>query len=257
MPATIPEWPRPHFCEPGGRPFLFYVVYGRFAELPSLSASTYRSAGLPPGLDLSHYGTDNHPNVVNGFREGYLWDELRARDPDLARAVRQSAECLILRGELDDQTDLNYLRDAVGLLTFLLDHGGVTVYDPQMFHWWQPGEWKRRIFEPAEPVPGRHVVLLTSPEAEPSLTWIHTRGLRKFGRPDLSVRGVPARHREAVIDLCNRFIQLQALGGVIAEGQKVRMKSLPSGMRCHHRGDLDDPDFNNVHVEIRWEVERN
>jgi hypothetical protein len=36
---------------------------------------------------------------------------------------------------LEDQSDLSYLRDTVGLLTSLLDHGGVTVYDPQMFHW--------------------------------------------------------------------------------------------------------------------------
>ena len=33
-----------------------------------------------------------------------------------------------------DQGDLNYLRGAVGLLTFLLDHGGIVVYDPWMFH---------------------------------------------------------------------------------------------------------------------------
>jgi hypothetical protein len=28
------------------------------------------------------------------------------------------------------------------------------------------------------------------------------------------------------------------------------MRSLPSGMICTHKGDVDDPDFNNVHVEI-------
>jgi hypothetical protein len=53
-----------------------------------------------------------------------------------------------------------------------------------------------------------------------------------------------------VIDLCERFIELQAFGARIAEGQEVRMKTLPWGMTCHHAGDLDDPDFNNVHVEI-------
>ena len=89
------------------------------------------------------------------------------------------------------------------------------------------------------------------------MTWFHSRGMRKFGRPDLSVHNVPVEHQEAVIDVCNRFIQWQALGGIIEEGQEIRMKSLPSRMTCHHRGDLDDPDFNNVHVEITWEHERN
>jgi hypothetical protein len=28
------------------------------------------------------------------------------------------------------------------------------------------------------------------------------------------------------------------------------MNSAASVMRCHHRGDVEDPDFNNVQVEI-------
>ena len=42
------------------------------------------------------------------------------------------------------------------------------------------------------------------------------------------------------------------LGAIIEEGQKIRMNSLPEGITCHYEGDLDDPDFNNVHIEIRW-----
>jgi hypothetical protein len=99
------------------------------------------------------------------------------------------------------------------------------------------------------------VIILTSDEDESGngsnpLTWFHTRGLRKFGRPDLSVHDVPARHHGAVIELIQRFIEVQAFGGTIAEGQEITMRSLPPGMTCHHGGDLDDPDFNNVHVEI-------
>lgn len=78
----------------------------------------------------------------------------------------------------------------------------------------------------------------------------HTRGMRKFGRPDLSAHGVSSRHREAIIELFDRFIEFQAFGGIITEGMEIRMGGLPSGMTCRHGGDLDDPDFNNVHVEI-------
>src|SRR5262249_32325720 len=141
MAAALLDWSRPHFRRPGGKPFLFYVVYGRFADLPALSASKYRSVGILPGMDLAHSDNAQQPNVLAGFQEGYLWDGLKAETPDLAERVSGSPECLILRGELDDGPTLNYLRDTVGLLTFLLDHGGVTVYDPQMFHWWESEEW--------------------------------------------------------------------------------------------------------------------
>ncbi len=255
MDGPLADWARPHYRDPGGRPFLFYVVYGMFHTPLRIDAQKYRTIGIPLGLGLSHYDRAKYPDVLARFQEGYLWDELLVHNSILARGVSDSDECLILRGEIDDRSDLNYLRDSVGLLTYFLDHGGVCVYDPQMFRWWEPVAWRRHIFEPGGPVPREHVVILTSDEdksgsrAEP-LTWFHTRGMRKFGRPDLSVHGVPLEHHEAVIDLLERFIELGAFGGVIAEGQKIRMRSLPPGMTCHHKGDLDDPDFNNVHVEI-------
>jgi hypothetical protein len=251
MSDDLPDWPRRFYQRPGGKPFLFYVVFGACSEMPTLCRQDYRSNGVFPDLELTHYDRGKHAGVLEGFCEGYLWEELNRHKPALAHAVREADECLVLRGELEDQSDLNYLRDTVGLLTFLLDHGGIVVYDPWMFHWWEPREWKNRIFQPGGAVPRQHVIILTSdkPEAA-SLTWFHTRGMRKFGRPDLSVRRVPPRYRDAVIDLFERFIEFQAFGGIIEEGQEIRMKTLPRGMTCHHAGDLDDPDFNNVHVEI-------
>lgn len=254
MPQHLTAWPRPYYERPGGRPFLFYVVFGAF-DAGYEVGSEYRTLGVHPGLRLDLYNRQDHAEVLSGFQAGYLWDGLVAQEPALARRIAESDQCLILRGELEDRGDLNYLRDSVGLLTFFLDHGGVCVYDPQMFRWWEPEAWRRQVFQPAGPVPRQHVVVLTSDEGESGAldeprTWFHTRGMRKFGRPDLSVHDVLPQYHEAVIDLFERFIEFQALGGIIAEGQAIGMRNLPPGMTCHHGGDLDDPDFNNVHVEI-------
>jgi hypothetical protein len=147
---------------------------------------------------------------------------------------------------------LNYLRDCVGLVAFFLDHGGRVLYDPLMLHWWDRETWNERIFSPAGPVPRHHVAILLSPEEGRPTTWVHTRGMLKFGRPDISAPGVDEASLESVVDLCNRLIEFQAFGGVLREGQEIRMASLPPGGRVRHAGDLDDPDFNNVHVEISW-----
>lgn len=257
MSSSLPDWPRRHFKEGGGKPFLFFVVFGKFQDLPGLSASKYRSTGLPSGFELSRYDAERHPDVLSRFQDGFVWNQFQVNNPDLANRVVESTECLILRGEIEDCDKLNYLRDSVGLVTYLLDQGGVTIYDPFMFRWWEPELWRERIFDPSAPVPTHHVVVLTSEESAPSLTWFHTRGMRKFGRPDLSIHNVPTKYRDAIIDLCNRFIEFQAFGGIIEEGQEIRMRSLPTGMTCHHGGHLDDPDFNNTHVEIAWQHERN
>jgi hypothetical protein len=89
-------------------------------------------------------------------------------------------------------------------------------------------------------------------QEEGGTEWIFTRGMRKFGRPDISVHGVAERYREAVIKMCNRFIEFLAYGGDIPDGREIRINGLPEGMVCRRRGDFEDPDFNNIHAEIVW-----
>ena len=93
-------------------------------------------------------------------------------------------------------------------------------------------------------------MILTSAEEDPALTWFHTRGMRIFGRPDISVRHVSAERHAAVVELCNRLIEMQAHGALIPDGQAVRMASLPAGGVMRTQGDVEDPDFNNLHLEI-------
>ena len=252
--SFLASWPRRHYALAGSaEAFLFYVVYGDIDIEAPLAGEIYRVGGVPQGLDVMSYGPDSHPEVPDSFREGYLWQQLQEEDPELAQAIGSQERCLVLRGDFLDPATLDYLRDTVGLVTHFLDHGGVGVYDPQMFTWWAPESWKEKLFVPAAPMPGNHTVILVSEDSDET-EWIHTRGMRKFGRPDLSIHRVPQAHREDVIELVDRFIEFQALGGVIEEGHEVDMRTLPPGMHCHHRGDLDDPDFNNVHVEIEHDL---
>jgi hypothetical protein len=251
MTDPLQDWPRPHLVDGGAHPFLFYAVFGAHANDMKLSRSKYRCDAMPEHLDLFAYGPSSHPEVLDDFRSGYLWDELLSDDPVLAAQIKAQSVGVVLKGPVADDSSLNYFRNAIGLLTCLLDAGGVAIYDPFRIKWWSPREWKAKVFEPAAPRPREHVVILVS--EEPGGTqWLHTRGLRKFGRPDLSIHDVTADRLDDVVDLFNRFIEFQAYGGVIVEGQEIRSRTLPSGMRCFHGGDEDDPDFNNVHVEIHW-----
>jgi hypothetical protein len=253
MESLLADWPRPHYVPGGKDPFLFYVVYGRIDDTMALYRSKYRSNGVPDGFDAVMYGPSADPDMVAAFREGYLWDRLTADNPSLAAKVLAQDHCLVLRGEVKDPPTLNYFRDTIGFLTFCLDAGGVAIYDPQMFKWWEPSDWQTRVFDIAMSVPRHHVFILHS-EDDDGTQWIHTRGMRKFGRPDLSIHNVPPRYHDVIIDLCNRFIQLLAFGGIVDEGQEIRMRSLPAGMKCFRRGNELDPAFNNVHIEIVWPI---
>lgn len=248
---VLPNWSREHYRQAGGEPFLFYVIFGAAVEELALSRSKYRCDEIPAGLEMLSYGPGSHPEVLDSFRSGYLWTQLQENEPQLAQEIATRQQCVIVRGSLGDQATLNYLRNTIGLLTCLLDHGGVGIFDPLSFQWWSPSAWRSKVFDPAALSPNEHVVILVSEETD-GTHWFHTRGLRKFGRPDLSIHGAPASYQEAVVDMFNRFIEFQAFGGVIENGEEVRLSSLPPGMRCVWGGSEEDPDFNNVHVEVHW-----
>jgi len=250
MSNTPADWPRPNFQQGGDVPFLFYVVYGPVPSEFTISQSHFRCAGIPNGIEITAYGPSTKPEVLDTFRSGYLWDELLKSNNTLADDITNQNECLVIKGDVKDHDDLNYFRDVIGLIQWLLDSGGVAVYDPQSFRWWSADIWRNNAFESDSGSPRNHVTILTSEEEQGE--WIHTRGLRKFGRPDLSIHHVLPEFREPVLELINRFIELQAFGGVIPDNEEIRIVNLPDGMTCHHRGDVDNPDFNNVHIEIEW-----
>jgi hypothetical protein len=240
----LPSWPRRYFEPGGGNAHLFYAIHGRFREMPQISRARYRCDGVPAECDLQIYARTTQPEVFEIGLDNYLGAMLRKDDPTLFDAASSSEQCLVLRGELSDPPTLDYFRDVVGLVMALLDGGGTAVFDPHAFKWWSPQQWRELAFDPAAAVPRHHVSILVTDD------WYHTRGMIKFGRPDLSVHGVVPELEAAVQDLCNRFIEMQAFGAVVPEGQPIKMSSLPTGWRCFHRGSLDDPDFNNRHLEI-------
>jgi hypothetical protein len=247
----VKSWPRPHFVPSGGNPLLFYAVFGAFDLALPLSRSKYRTSGMPDWIDMVSYDRAKHPDTFQNYQTGPIWEKLSQDTPLTANEAERAPECVIVRGEPADPTTLDYFRDAIGILAWLIDAGGAAVFDPQMLWLWSADEWKEDAFEPNEPNPDRHTAIMVSSEEDGSC-WYHTRGMRKFGRPDISVHGVVPKHADGVTLLIERFVEFQAFGGVIPEGETIRMQSLPPGGKCRHRGDLEDPDFNNVHVEIEW-----
>ena len=249
--TELAHWDRPHWEAGGGTPTLFYKLHGEFSEAPAVSRSKYRCEGPPPGLDLTVVTEAEDPGSFGFGLDDVFAERLRRDHPTLTEQVEKAPHAMIIRGEIADHGDLNYLRDTVGLIMAMLDAGGLAVFDPFILDWWTPEAWRSEIFDADGPVPRHHALILVSEQEKADRKWIHTRGMRKFGRPDISIRGVEEGEMQAMIDLCNRFIEMQAFGAVIADAQPIRMKSLKGDWACFHGGDLDDPDFNNVHVEVR------
>lgn len=240
MSNMLSNWSRPYYQAYDQKPFLFYVVFGDFVLDAEIERAT---VVLPGGLDL---------RVVESgfFTEGASWELCRTHSPEVAETVRACSQALVLQGEISSEESLDYLKATLDFLTFLTDLGGRVVHDPLTLAWYSSEEWLAReelgqIFNPFD-----HTVILSSVEADG--VWLHTRGLLKFGRPDLSVRGLSEEEVPVLKKVMDRFISFQALGGVIEPHREIVLEGVDTGFGPSDvRGSLDDPDFNNTHVELQ------
>lgn len=236
---------RPYFDSPVGKALVWYCIYGDFPEKLVLDGK--ESKGMPEGVHAWRIPRDSRS--FQGFFQDYI-GTLLERKPGLAGIVRSAPEMLRISGEVEDQPDLGYLATVIEAVNAIGSSHGAGILDPQTFTWWGVEEWLER-FQPFTFRAHSHVGILKSSESDENL-WLHTRGMRKFARPDISISDVPEKDEDHAIEIINRFIEYQALGGVVQDGQEIRMRDVPPGMVCRPGGDLEDPDFNNLHIAILW-----
>lgn len=249
MTATDGDWSRPHWSRDEAKAMLLYFVFGQFAGELRLDSSAHGSRGLPPGAEMHRI-----PKALLAHWEGHplrgaLGGVLRDGNPDAFEAARTANECLMLRGELPDPESLGYLRDTLGVVSALLDAGGVAVVDPQILEMFAANDWQRYAGECSAP---RDHVLVLCQDDKAGLAWVKTRGMRKFARPDVSIRRVPQEDVQRAGAVAARLVDLQARGMRFGDGSTVEVEGMPDGLTVARRGSLDDPGFNNVHLELVW-----
>lgn len=251
QPAT---WPRPHWTPSEEPALLLYFVFGTFPAELRIPAGKYASRGLPQGIELLRYPHDALKPWAGYPLSGAIGDLLREDNAQAFAASADTPEVISMRGRITDPASLDYLRDALGVLAGLLDIGGISVVDPQILSMYSNDAWRQTFLHDGGASMRQHALIVCSndEDGDADEVWVHTRGMRKFARPDLSVRGVPKAHADQAGILCERLLEMQALGAHFVEDQPIEIAGLPSGMRVHHTGSMDDPRFNNTHIELRW-----
>ncbi|WP_251317923.1 hypothetical protein [Flintibacter muris] len=96
-------------------------------------------------------------------------------------------------------------------------------------------------------------MILSSP-CEDGTLWFHTRGMRKFGRPDIGLTGVPQGETQRAVALLNQMIYVEALGAVFTRSVGLHLSECETCVvHPELTGDLEDPGYNNEHYSLRWE----
>ena len=246
-----PDWTRPHWTRDEAKAMLIWFVFGEFAAEPKLDLTAHGSNGLPQGVEILRIPKDRLAHWGGHPLRGSLGEILREGNPGAFDAARKAPECLMLRGELADADSLAYLRDTLGVVAALLDVGGAAVVDPQILEMFSADDWRARYDSAALAAPRSHVLVLCQDDTG-GTAWIKTRGMRKFARPDISIRRVPQADVQRAGAIAARLVDLQARGMRFGDGSSVDVEGLPDGLKVKRGGSLDDPEFNNTHIGLTW-----
>ncbi|HXD36036.1 MAG TPA: hypothetical protein VN624_05245 [Rhodanobacter sp.] len=250
-PILLPAWQRPHWQASDEQILLQFYVFGKF-DAVRVPSQDYGSPGLPAGLSAT-----NHRHAELRSWDGYplkgaMGRMYKADAPQAWQRAFDAPEVMVVRGTLADSPATGYLRDTLGVLAGMLDIGGVAILDPQILSLLDAEAWRRRyLIREGAPI-RHHLLILCDAEATPGRSWIRTRGMRKFGRPDISIREVPDAAVDRAGALCEQLAELQALGAHFTDGQSLEGDGMPAGLVAKLGGGMDDLQFNNTRVEFRW-----
>ena len=142
------ECERPYYENSPHRPLLFYVIFGVKEQELEVSKERHRVDGFPAGLEFRFYRRTEDGAYMDALTCGAMGRVLDRQNHDLYETLCASDTWAVLRGEPEEDSDLRYLRNAVGFVQAALDGGGAGVLDVQTFTLYSPLDWENLIFAP-------------------------------------------------------------------------------------------------------------
>lgn len=258
--VVVPDWPRPHHEPTNGTAELLYVVVGDPPETLSVKRARHHVDSLEPEhLVVSKHARADDPAWFDAWLTGPMSAGLdETLGPSLAADVRGARRMSVVRGAFPDSPSLAYLRNAVGIVSAIAEAGGVAVFDANALTWWRPGDWHARFVEQSRFRVTDHVFIAVTddPSRRPGL-WTHTRGMRKFARPELHAQHLPGAYdvtNPAIRDSGDVLAGLAthlALGAVIPTGHVMHLPAWDA--RLTFFGDADPQTlryFSNAALEV-------
>ena len=224
-----PDWPRPHFKPSGATASLFYLVFGEPPAHLNVKRARHHVDELHPELQVSIHARGDDPAWFDGWLSNPLGAEIPRVFGDMASRVYTAGRVAAVRAEFDDPPSLAYLRNTVGVVSAISEEGAVAIFDVYWLTWWTPQDWRARFMDRSEFHIADHIFTAVSRDDAADTARMRTRGMRKFGRPELQVRRVPgaagvdgpALHHAT--ELLTGLATYMARGGVIADGETMHL----------------------------------
>jgi hypothetical protein len=166
------------------------------------------------------YQRDEAPQLFDEVRSPELLARAGRGLEDQDRAVlADAALCAVVRAEIANPENNDYVETLVHVADALADLLQGVVHDVRMGVVWGRREWKERVME--EPFSVLNHVAVEGLAAGASEGAVRTRGLRKFGSPDLEVLRVPRDVEAEISGLLRDVAEHLAQGEVLGDDERI------------------------------------
>ena len=246
---------RPFYIDIDYHPYLFYVIFGAKQEKLEVSKDRHRVDGFPEGLEFFYIDRKNDAEYMDNMLSGTIEAILINENPDLYKKIKAEDSWAIIRGEIKNDFDLTYMRNTIGFVQALLEKGAKGVLDFSIMTIYAPYEWRRRQFS-NDFNPCDHVLTITSKDrrAKKDVMWLHTMGMSKFGRPDISFGNVPIGKEHVAAAIINQMIYFGAQGAFYTRSAKFHFNKKHSCVVTPvFQNDFENHVFNNAFYKIDWD----
>lgn len=246
MTSAIVPWQRPAFRPTGGDAVTTLIAFadedvlGAGPELV-LRDAVPREAPVD-ALDFRVHRYADSPEWIDGWRTGALRNIAAQQLEDLGRLDVASC-CYSITVTAEDPADLTHLQLAWAVASMVVKAGAFATLDAYAANW-LPGQAVASL-SPHRPFTIQQEVSLIG-ESEPTAGFghaVHTRGMIKFGRPDL-VTGVPADRIEQTGRILNHLAWMLAEGRVLVPGQQISVDGARTLTVTPYAPDATTPELN-------------
>ena len=239
---------RQYYEDIGYKPFLFYVVFGVSGDELEVSRTKHNVDGMPEGLDIISLARPDHSDYIDGLIGGGIGEHLKKADSDLYEACRACDKVVIMRGEIVDDSTLDYMRNLIGICEAFIDKGAKGILDLQTFTLYSPKEWTDRFFG-KDVNAQNHVLIMFSKEDDGY--WIHTRGMAEFGWPDYGISKVPEDKLEDYKQVIDQMVFYGGQGLVFKGSAKLHtFNGKTFRVATEFVNDFDNDDYNNAYYNV-------
>jgi hypothetical protein len=231
-----------------------YIIYGNFNDEDLQIFQQSQDEGW---LTVEVY-TDE--NLVSEMKrpliEGPISEILAEQHHATVKASINANQAILINAEQSNPSEgLDvYLNCQIELHSILLTEGCISIVDLNTATIYSSELWLKQVG--ADLIDGlfkiQDHIIITTILQDNGLVWMHSKGMIKFGKPELSIHDLQEEELIQFCDLFNEIAQeIVTTNTIPKHDQIVRLNHKLLNFKAYHCGSYSDEEFwNNVHIEF-------